>query len=288
VTTAQTFTTISVGGQHTCGLATGGLAYCWGSDAFGQLGDARNVNSTTPIPVVTNAGTAVYASISAGWRHTCAVAANGAAFCWGSNERGQLGIGTSGGFADTPVPVGGGLQFASISAGGDHTCGITTGGAAFCWGSNLSGQIGNGTSTAQFNSPVAVAGGQTFTRISASTGTASVDPETLAAWKLLGKGHTCGLTTGGAVFCWGDNFDLQLGRGPFTGANGTSSTPVAVVQGARPAGVTFTSISTGSRHSCGVTSDGAAYCWGSSVFGALGNTFQAAFRGEPQKVATPQ
>jgi len=126
---------------------------------------------------------------------------------------------------------------------------------------------------------VAVAGGLTFSRISASTGT---------QFKLVGHGHTCGLTTTGAVFCWGDDSDLQLGRGQFTGGNGIGTTPVQVAQGERAGGVTFTSVSAGSRHSCAVGSDGNAYCWGSNVLGALGNQLQAAFRGQPQKVATPR
>ena len=289
VTTAQTFTAISVGGQHTCALAAGGRAYCWGDDGFGQLGDRRIANSTTPIPVVINGPNDVFTSISAGWRHTCALQSDGSAWCWGSNERGQLGVGSGITGVDFPLQVAGGLTFSSISAGGDHTCGITTGGSAFCWGSNLSGQLGTGNAVAQFNAPVAVAGGLSFSRISASTGTAStlvLPPFT--PWKVIGRGHTCGLTTGGAVFCWGDDTDLQLGRGPFTGGNGQSSAPVQVTGGELPAGAAFVSVSVGSRHSCGVASDGAAYCWGSSIFGALGNTFQAHFRGQPRRVSTPR
>ncbi len=288
VTLAQSFTTVSVGGQHACALAAGGLAYCWGADSLGQLGDLREINSTTPIPVIRDENHAVFASISAGWRHTCALTSTGQAFCWGNNERGQLGAGTNGGWSTFPVAVQGGLAFASISAGGDHTCGVTTGGAAFCWGSNVDGQLGNGGTGGQSNVPAAVAGGLSFTRISASTGTRSLMSVNGPAWKALGKGHTCGLTTAGAVYCWGDNFDLQLGRGPFSGSNGVSGTPQQVLAGERGAGVNFVSVSTGSRHSCGVGSDGAAYCWGSNIFGALGNTYQAAFRGQPQRVATPR
>jgi alpha-tubulin suppressor-like RCC1 family protein len=278
VTNALTFTSISVGGQHACGLATGGLAYCWGADSLGQLGDSRLVNSTTPIPVSGGGSTAVFASISAGFRHTCAVTATGTAFCWGSNERGQLGAGTSGGFVDTPVQVLGGLQFASISAGGDHTCGVTSGGAAYCWGSKFDGQLGNGATGGFSAVPVAVAGGLTFARISASTGTRTRDLDN-NPMKITGAGHTCGLTTGGAVYCWGDNENLQLGRGPFSsGPQSASGVPQQVLGGELTAGLNFVSVSAGSVHSCGVTTDGAAYCWGSNIFGALGNKFQAAFR----------
>jgi alpha-tubulin suppressor-like RCC1 family protein len=281
-----TFTSISVGGNHACGIANGGVGYCWGDDTFGQLGDARNVNSTTPIPVSGGGAPAVFSMISAGFQHTCALTSDGTAFCWGRGNFGQLGNGGTGN-SDTPVAVATGSKFTWISAGGDHSCGITTTGAALCWGSNLDGQLGNGAPGTTSAVPVAVAGGLTFTRISASTGTRGTSPAG-APWKLSGHGHTCALTAAGSVFCWGDDTDLQLGRGPFTGGGSLSSTPVQVGQGERGAGVTFTSVSAGSRHSCGVGSDGSAYCWGSNVFGALGNTLQAAFRGFPQKVATPR
>lgn len=170
--------------------------------------------------------------------------------------------------SETPAPVSQPAGLTAISAGGNHTCALTFGGAAYCWGSNAVGQLGNAGGSSLV--PVAVDGGQAFVRISS------------------GADHTCALTIGGAVFCWGSNHDLQLGRGPFTGGAGPGATPVQIGQGERPAGVTFTSVSAGASHSCGVGSDGAAYCWGSNIRGALGNTLQAAFRGFPQRVATPQ
>lgn len=278
------FTSISVGGSHVCALIITGVPYCWGNDEFGQLGDARRVHSTTPVPV--SSGGQRFIRITAGFRHTCGIVADGTAYCWGDNTFGQLGVGSRGGFVDTPVLVSTGLKFSAISAGGDHTCGIATSGAAFCWGDNAVGQLGNGTSGDFSATPVAVVGEQVFTQISASTGTRLTT--------LLGlpvkedRGHTCALTAAGTAWCWGDDKDLQLGRGQVTGSNGFSGTPAVVAQGERLPGVAFTTISTGTRHSCAVGSDGNAYCWGSNVYGALGNTLQAAFRGMPQRVATPQ
>ncbi len=269
VTSALNFTSISTGGGHTCAIAVGGTGYCWGQDSLGQLGDARLINSSTPIPVSGGGGPAIFSTISAGGRHTCALLLDGTAFCWGSNDSSQLGVGSTGGIADTPAQVTTGTRFTSISSGRDHTCAIAVGGAAFCWGSNAFGQLGTGAIGAQSPVPVAVAGGLSFARISA------------------GYSHTCGLTTGGAVYCWGENRDLQLGRGPATGSSVADGTPVQVSGGGLPAGVTFTTVTAGAAHSCGVGSDGFAYCWGSNVFGALGNTLQAAFRGFPQRVATP-
>jgi alpha-tubulin suppressor-like RCC1 family protein len=286
---AHVFSTISAGGSHVCALETSGRAWCWGNDLDGQLGDDRLIHSTTPIPVSGGNFPAVFSSISAGFRHTCALNAAGVAFCWGNNDFGQLGVGSFGGLSDAPVAVATSLRFQSLSAGGDHTCGLTTAGAAFCWGSNAVGQLGRGTIGDSSPVPVAVTGGLTFSRISASSGSSLINPDSPQGLPFkVARGHTCGLTTGGAILCWGDNRDLQLGRGPASGSNVPSGVPVQVAGGELPAGVTFVSVTTGVRQGCGVGSDGAAYCWGSNAYGALGNTLQAAFRGFPQRVATPR
>jgi alpha-tubulin suppressor-like RCC1 family protein len=259
------FTSITVGGRHVCGLSAAGIAYCWGDDSFGQLGDHRLVNSTTPIPVVTSAQTPMlFASLSAGYMHTCGLTPAGAAFCWGDNSRGQLG--TGGSSTDLPAPVAGGLTFTAISAGIDtsrtsasqtagalrssFTCGLS-GGAAYCWGAGIGAP----------STPTLVAGGLSFTQLSA------------------GGAHVCGLTQDGSAFCWGYDGDDQLGNGP---GPSNSATPVAV-----GGGLKFTNITAGRRHTCGTATDNVSYCWGSDVYGALGNTYQAAFRGLPQPVGQP-
>jgi alpha-tubulin suppressor-like RCC1 family protein len=262
---AASFASITVGGEHACGLSGSGIAYCWGLDSFGQLGDARLVNSTTPIPVVTSAQTPMqFASLSAGYMHTCGLTPAGAAFCWGDNSRGQLG--TGGASTDLPAPVAGGLTFTAISSGIDtsrsaasqtagalrssFTCGLS-GGAAYCWGAGIGAP----------GTPTLVGGGLSFTQISA------------------GGAHACALTQDGTAYCWGYDGDDQLGNGP---GPSSSVTPVAVGGGLR-----FTNIAAGRRHTCGTATDGLAYCWGSDVYGALGNTYQAAFRGLPQPVGQP-
>src|SRR2546425_653085 len=144
----------------------------------------------------------------------------------------------------TPAAVSGGLTFAGVSGGTLYTCGVTTSGAAYCWGINNYGQGGNGTTTYSFLTPVAVSGGLTFTVVSA----ASL--------------HTCGVTTSGAAYCWGQNGYGQLGNGTTT----SSTTPVAV-----SGGLTFAAVSAVLLHTCGVTTSGAAYCWGYNGCGELGN-----------------
>jgi alpha-tubulin suppressor-like RCC1 family protein len=241
------FTSISAGLTHVCGIATGGGTYCWGNDSTGQLGDTGIVYSTTPIPV---AGGGPFTTVSAGGIHTCALVANGAAFCWGDNAFGELGNGVAGNTSQ-PVAVANGLTFVAISAGTTHTCGIVTGGAVYCWGTY--GAVTN-------NTPTIVGGGLSFTQIAS------------------GGGFSCGLS-GAAVYCWGTNSDGQLGSGTL---GGTSATPVQVT-----GGLAFTSVSAGLRHVCATVGDGTAACWGSNVFGPLGNSQQASESASPVIVGSP-
>lgn len=233
-----TFRTLATGMYHTCGTGSSDATYCWGSNDNGQLGDGTTQLRTTPTAL---AGGVALSSVSAGWFHSCALSAAGAAYCWGSNASGQLGDGTA---TDrlTPTAVTGGHRFVEISAGQYHTCGVTGAGAAYCWGANDYGQIGDSTTTAR-RAPTPVAGGVVFRRIA------------------VGDHHSCGLTTAGAAYCWGYNYSGQLGDS--TTVDHLGPTPVA-------GGIAFQSIVAGSVHSCGVTAAGVGYCWGYNCCGALG------------------
>jgi alpha-tubulin suppressor-like RCC1 family protein len=235
------FAAISAGYAHTCGLTAGGAAWCWGDISSAQLG-ATITSATSSAPVAVSGGLH-FTSISAGFGHTCGLAAGGSAWCWGANQSGQLGSGTIGGSSAAPVQVSGELHFASISAGGTYTCGVTTDGTGYCWGSGAYGVLGNG-GTMDSGVPVAVAGGLKFASISA------------------GAYHTCGLTTNGTAWCWGDGTNGQLGTG-FTQQD--SDTPVAVIGGHN-----FTAIVAANLNTCALTASGAAWCWGDGTFGALG------------------
>jgi alpha-tubulin suppressor-like RCC1 family protein len=234
------FSSISAGYAHTCGVTSAGAAYCWGDNEFGQLG-VLGITSYVATPAAL-AVSLKFASVSAGFDHTCGVA-NGIAYCWGNNARGQLGTGALIS-APTPAAVAGGNSFRSVSAGMSHSCGVTSAGAALCWGANDAAQLGVGTLSVS-PSPTAVGGGLTFASVSA------------------GGLYSCGVAAGGAAYCWGDNVYGELGAG----ATSTGSmSPVAVT-----GGLAFGTLSAGLYHACGLTTGGTAYCWGDNAQGQLGN-----------------
>ena len=208
------FAQISAGSSHTCATDVDGLAWCWGHNAAGQLGDGTLFDHSSPARVT---GSTRFASLSAGFFVTCGVATSHAAFCWGGLAPNMIGNGQSGG-VKTPSPVSGGIAFASVSAAGAHVCGLALDGAAWCWGNNGFGQLGVDGGTPH-SLPIRAAGSLRFTSLSA--GPYDYSDETHNSGT---SGHTCGVTTSGAVYCWGDNITGQLGAPTPT----QSSAPVLV------------------------------------------------------------
>ena len=244
VSGGYTFESITAGpgtGLYACGLDSNGTAYCWGANHAGQLGDGTYADSPVPVGV---SGGHTFLQLAAGHRHTCGIVASGAAYCWGLNDDGQLGTGTYNDTTTVPVAVTGGHVFESITAGRYQTCAVTTSGAAYCWGQNSDGQLGDGGTTSS-SVPAAVVGGVSFESVSA------------------GRYHTCGLTSGGAAYCWGYNDFGQLGDA--SDASSNSPAPVST-------GLTFRSVSAGSYHTCAATDAGEPYCWGVNRNGQLGSS----------------
>jgi hypothetical protein len=237
----HTFASISVGDASPCAVTALGVGYCWGANDYGQVGDGEFGSIRTAPVAVT--GDHTFSEISAGagaqYSHACGIDTEGAAFCWGLNEHGQLGHGLPDGLTHhpTPLPVEGGVVFASISAGTTHTCGLTPTGSAFCWGENSDGALGDGT-TSDRATPVQVLGGLKFVSLSA------------------GSRVTCGVTQAGAAYCWGFNSaeGSRLAIGP---SSQTVTSPQPVVGDLR-----FSSISVGFLETCALTPAELLYCWG--------------------------
>lgn len=286
------FAQTTTGGQHTCGVTTANVAYCWGDNVMGQLGDGTTTVRHLPVPV--RAGGLRFRQIQAGSFHTCALTTDDRAYCWGFNGFwGQLGDGTTTNRL-TPVPVAGGLQFRAIRAGIRHSCGIAAGtGLVYCWGDNQFGQLGDGSETPH-RLPGRVAGSLSFRQLSVADaqtcGTTTTNigycwgynpygqlgdgttvkrltPTAVAGGLRFNQVNTagafaCGVTTDNRAYCWGDNFSGQLGDGTTT----RRLTPTAVA-----GGLSFKGVSAGAGQACAVTPTDRAYCWGNNFYGQLGD-----------------
>ena len=246
------FTVISAGNNFTCGVTTVGTAYCWGAGAQGQLGTGDQASRGRPERV--RAEGVAFQTISAGYGHACAIATNGAAYCWGSNAGGRLGSGASltGGHT-APTPVAGQLSFRSISAGYYHTCGVTRTGATYCWGRNEQGETGNGA-TAAHGTPARVAGDFAGRMVLAAT---QFD-------------YSCAVTRDNTLYCWGANCYGQLGVDSTTEQCGTPAMPCSSTPKAVHAAGTFQTVSAFFSHVCALNAEGQISCWGENNQGQLG------------------
>ena len=236
---------ISAGTDHTCALTVSGGVKCWGRNLAGELGDGSETPSYSFVPVdVRGLGSGVVA-ISAGINHTCALTNSGGVKCWGNNSSGELGDGSA---TDRPAPVdvrGLGSGVAAISAGYDYTCALTVSGGVKCLGTNVTGQLGDGTTT-NSSVPVDVKG--------LGSGVAAIS---------AGHYQTCALTNSRGVKCWGANGAGQLGDGTTT----PSSVPVDV----KGLGSGVAAISAGPYHTCALIRFAGAKCWGANGNGQLGD-----------------
>jgi alpha-tubulin suppressor-like RCC1 family protein len=253
-----TGTAISSGGSHSCAVLLDGTVECWGLNDVGQLGNGTTTNASAPVRVT---GIANAVSVSAGYKHTCAALQDGTVRCWGDNSYGQLGDGSALVFGPvrglslfhsaTPVTVTGITTAVAVSASrGYHTCAVLQNGDAECWGDNTYGQLGDGTTTSSATPVIVAVRRGDYRAISG------------------GAYHTCGLLTGGVVYCWGLNFSGQLGSG-----NNVDHALPASVSGTdwiTPMN-TAVSVSTGDLHSCAALQDGTARCWGQNDHGQLGD-----------------
>jgi alpha-tubulin suppressor-like RCC1 family protein len=239
-------TALGTGYGHACALRGDGTMRCWGENREGQLGNGTTATPGTAEPVVVSGVTGAIA-IATGAYHTCVLLSGGTVKCWGRNHQGQLGDGTLNS-SSTPVQVQTGAGpltgVTAITAGGAHTCALLADSTVRCWGDNMEGQLGDGTTL----------GKPTGITVTGLTGAVDIS----AGWQ-----HSCAVLQDGTARCWGANAFGQLGDGTTTRA----LTPVQVT------GITgATGITAGWwHHSCAVLGDGTAKCWGANEWGQLGN-----------------
>lgn len=292
------YRSITAGTMHACDIASGGIVWCWGLNGVeGRVGDPNMGNSVyTALPYKVSE-TIRFKQLSSFGRHTCGIAIDDRAYCWGYNGWGGLGSGTEVPSSPTPLLVAGGIKFRQISAGSDHSCGVSLANTAYCWGHDDWRQLGDGKS-GYTTSPVAVQLAEAVRMIEAGPafscavtiagkaycwGANSIgqvgDGQPIAYGNVfvalpnevvgnqifasidLGNQYTCGTTFTGNVYCWGRNGN-RFGNGP-QGVDASSPQ-----LGAN--GMQFKSISTGFEHACGVAQDLGIWCWGSNGNGRLG------------------
>jgi alpha-tubulin suppressor-like RCC1 family protein len=271
VTTAFTgavfivFETVSAAGRSSCGIDDGGVLFCWGFNGDGQMGIGAGPVGSGPVYTFPQAVTSVtaqsFASLNGGQYHHCAVTFSHVGYCWGDNNNGQLGINQPTRSAPEPTLIFTGLPFANISSGRSHTCGVTIGGRAWCWGSNERGQLGGNVDIDTTLNTVSLIS----TRAPAQVGS-KIDGKFFAVFDFsaiaAGGVHTCAVEPAKSVRCWGLGREGQLG-------NGTNSVDEYVPQMVSTA-TPMDSITAGFKHSCSLSTTGEAYCWGDNTDGQLG------------------
>jgi alpha-tubulin suppressor-like RCC1 family protein len=251
---------IACGATFSCALITGGGVMCWGNGLGGQLGTGSKVIQPTAVQVadLTDA-----VGISAGESHACAVKSDGKLACWGDGINGQLGNGDQ--LEKTKPTLAALTDVALVTAAQRSTCAMKKDGSVYCWGANELGQLGSGAASSSPNpSPIVVSG--LTQAIAASAGAI----------------HACAVKTGGAVVCWGNGFQGQLGDGvPRPDASTPQPSPAPV------SGITNAiGVATGGNHSCAPTSSGLILCWGENAHGELGKGVVGAPLLSPEAVQT--
>ncbi|MGH2960540.1 MAG: hypothetical protein ACRDKE_13110 [Solirubrobacterales bacterium] len=226
------------GDGHSCALLSSGDVKCWGANNYGQLGDGTETNRSTPVSVVGISGP-VKAVATGSWR-TCVLLVSGGVECWGWNQWGQLGDGTTSDHRSTPGPVSNITDAVALSAGGEHTCALRSSGQLSCWGSDGWGARGDGPTSGSLV-PTDVLG-----------------MSSTADFFALGN-HACALTTSGDVKCWGYNIYGQVGNGTFVDVDAPSNV-IGMQHVAGPPPLVFTVSEVGATIDCAIDGGAASTC----------------------------
>ena len=252
----RTATSVYAGYHHTCAILDDQSVKCWGRNSEGELGIGSTTNQNSPT-TINSLGSGRHAiSLALGQGFTCALLDDGSIKCWGSDDDGRRGDGGGSGGLETKSPpsttisLPAGRTATQISAGEAHACALLDDGSVVCWGRNIEGELGDGTTT-QRNSP---------------TATSSFGTGHKAVFVSVGYSHTCALLDDGGVRCWGSNNNGQLGDGTSIDKSSPQSTDINL-----GTGVTATGISAGGGHTCAMLNTGGMKCWGARGGGQLGD-----------------
>jgi alpha-tubulin suppressor-like RCC1 family protein len=239
---------ITTGGGHTCAIKTDSTAWCWGFNDSGQVGDGTLIDRTTPIQVTALGNDAV--QLSAGDRATCGVRADGTLWCWGYGPLVGVGLPAhQSGIEPTQVTALGTDVVQTSVAGQSHACALRANGSLWCWGRNVHGQVGDGTTEERLEPVEVTAVGRDVREV-----------------RTRGSG-TCVVKNDGTVWCWGRNLYGQVGDG----TDGPSNTPKLIPVQIPGLVVGDRGLSVSVLHGCAVDTDGALWCWGKNEHGLIGD-----------------
>jgi alpha-tubulin suppressor-like RCC1 family protein len=248
---------VSAGKAHSCGVKSDGRLFCWGSWFDGRLGATWTSNLRDTLLQEETAATD-WLSVSAGGAHSCGVKSNGKLLCWGKNDHGQLGDGSTTERAKPTEVESGDLTWASVSAGHEHTCGVTLDHRLYCWGNDYPANLATERGTSPLSPSEVVPADDDWLTVS------------------VGSTHACAIKTDRRLFCWGRNNHAQIGNGERTNAY--------IPTQEASAGTDWVTVSAGDEYTCGVRANGSLFCWGSNGWRLGDGT--GAERTSPTEVAT--
>ncbi len=248
------FTSVSLGGAHSCGIDINGRLWCWGVNEYAQLGDGTTVNRKNAYLITSDTD---WAQAAAGEYFSCARKSTGTLWCWGDNHGMEVGDGTTAGYRFSPVQVGTDTDWVLVTAGTEHACGLKSDHSLWCWGQNAYGEVGNGTLFSTEYGPV----------------------ELVKSWKTVSAGgrHTCAIKTDGTLWCWGNNQSGELGIGTLA----KKKAPAKVGTAAN-----WSLVAAGFFHTCAKKKDGTLWCWGQNKYGQVGNGATGKTVTKPVKVGS--
>jgi hypothetical protein len=260
-TTAKT---TAVGTDHSCTITNDGNAWCWGRNRFGQLGDNSVSAKSTRASYVNKPSLLSFTSIATSNSHTCARISDGSAWCWGDNNSGQLGDGTttnSSGAVRVTTDISSTLltNVSTVSVGTNASCALKSGGTVWCWGDNGEGQLGQWALPSD-----AIPESSSF---AVQVKKADNTPLSTVTAISVGTDHACAVLSDKSAWCWGDNSDGATGAGTAVASKGA----VRVTKAANAVFTNVVAISAGTAHTCALLGDKTVWCWGLNTYGQLGN-----------------
>ena len=254
------FIDVDVDHRHSCAIKKNGQLYCWGSNSYGKLGDGTTSRKLSPSLVRFDDEATRVTKVSTGYDSTCTITDESRVMCWGRNQYGELGIGTtenSQALYPVEVLLPWNYDAVDIITGKNYACTLLENGQVWCWGHNTYRQLGNSSTPSNIHSKIPV-------RVDIPEGRIAVSIKS-------SQHHTCSIMDDGSMYCWGREYNGNMGQDP-SPSDGGQETPLEVML---PKNLRVISMDIGERHGCAALSDNSLYCWGQNQYGQVGVGYQS-------------